>query len=214
MKTMNKVFICLVFLLLASPVHAVPASLSFEPATIQIKEGQTARFNINIYTDNDPVASTDVMITYDPTYLEPVLNGTVNGSIFQKVGTKLITQGKLYIYGIQENPDDATPAQGTISTISFKALKSGSSQLMFDCNPTNEITSQIIKNNADLDNIINCTSTISHTAQITISSGNVLGTYTETYAKLNAYTAIFGILIAVFTFFVFLKYQKLRKDIS
>lgn len=199
---------------MVSPVHAAPASLSFDPVQINTKTGQTISIDVNMYTGEESVASTDVMIHYDKALLEPVLSETKNGNIFQKVEAKSILPGTMYLYGIQENPDLAQPAQGRVATITFKTLNEGNAQITFDCDPVKNTTSQIIKNNSEFENIINCTSTLSHATEVTITKGSVLGAYSDTYGRLNPYTAIFGILVAVFTFFIFLKYQKLRKGIT
>ncbi len=209
---MKYLFICFVFIFLgATHVYAVPASLSFDPSDIKIKKGQEIQVNINMFTGNEAVASTDVMINYDTSLLEPIPSATKNGTIFQTIDTKVITPGKLYVYGVQENKNEFTAAQGTVATITFKALISGDTQLSFDCNPVIKNTSQIIKGNNTFENIISCTSTIAHTSSISISEGSVLGAYTN--EKLNTYTAIFGILVAVFTFLLFVRYQRLQKNI-
>lgn len=211
---MNILLLSLFFLFLTvGPVQAVPASVSFEPSTSNVKVNEIVELNINMYTGNEAVASSDIKINYDETLLEPIINQTKNGSIFQHVDAKIISPGTLYLYGIQEDKELMQPAQGTIATISFKALKEGNSQLSFECDPLQNTSSQIIKNNADFENIINCTSTLSHRAEISISKGSVLGTYSE-YSALQPYTTIFGILVLVFTFFIFLKYQRLKKSIN
>ncbi len=203
-----------VFLFLTtSQVYAVPATLSFDPSDIKIKNGQEIQVNINMFTGNEAVASTDIMINYDKSLLEPIPNSTKNGTIFQTIDTKIISPGKLYIYGVQENKNEFVKAQGTVATVSFKTLKAGTTQLSFDCNPVIKNTSQIIKGSDSFQNIISCPSTIAHISSISIAEGTVLGAYADTYGKLNTYTAIFGILVAVFTFFVFLKYQRLKKNI-
>lgn len=199
---------------MSSPVQGAPASLSFDPSETSVKVGQAVKLNVNMYTDNASVASVDVMINYDKGFFEPVLDATVNGSTFQKVDTKIIKPGTIYLYGIQEDKESTQPVQGHIASVTFKALKEGTTQITFGCDPVKNTTSQIIKSNEELENIISCTSTLSHTANITIDKGSVLGTYADTYTNVSPLTAIFGILVAVFTFFVFLKYQKLKKGIS
>lgn len=209
---MKHFLICCVFIFLgATHVYAVPASLSFDPSDINVKKGQEIKVNINMFTGNEAVASTDVLINYDTSLLEPVTNATKNGSIFQTVDSKVIAPGKLYVYGVDENKNEFASAQGTIATVTFKAIASGATQLSFDCNPVVKNTSQIIKGNNTFENIISCTSTIAHTSTISITDGNVLGAYTD--GNLNTYTAIFGILVAVFTFLLFLRYQRLQKNI-
>ncbi|HRN71338.1 MAG TPA: cohesin domain-containing protein [Candidatus Woesebacteria bacterium] len=201
-----------IFFLGATHVYAMPASLSFNPTEIKAKQGQEIQLQINMFTGNEAVASTDVMINYDHTILEPVLTKTQNGTIFQSVDSKIVIPGKLYVYGVQENTTQFANAQGTVATITFKTLQNGTNRLSFDCNPQIKNTSQIIKGDTTFENIINCTATTAHTSDIYITDGNVLGAYTNTYGQLNAYTAIFGILVAVFSFFLFKRYLRLQKN--
>jgi hypothetical protein len=203
----------LIFLIAGSTIYAAPASLSFDPLTIQVKQGDIVKFNINMYSGDDAVASTDISISYDKGLLEPLPSEIIKGNIFETVQAKIISPGNLYVYGIQEDKTAAKTAQGTVATISFKALHEGTSTLSFNCNPIAQNSSQIIKAN-DLGNIISCAATSAHTSQITITKGNVLGAYTQSYGRVGSITVILGILVAVFTFFIFLKYQRLRKDIT
>lgn len=200
---MNILFLALFFLFMTvRPVQATPASVSFDPSTSQVKINDIVGININMYTNNESVASADIKIHYDRNLLEPIVDQTKNGSIFQKVDAKIISPGILYVYGIQENKELMQPAQGTVATINFKAIKEGTAQLTFNCDPVQNTTSQIIKNNAEFENIINCTSTLSHRAEIVIAKGSVLGAYSE-YSNLQPYISILGILVLVFTFFIF-----------
>lgn len=201
------------FFLCASHVYAMPASLSFNPTDIKTKKGQEFQIQVNMFSGNEAVASTDVMINYDHTLLTPVTEKTQNGSIFQTVEAKILMPGKLYVYGFTEHKNEFSSAQGTVATISFKALQNGQTNITFDCNPQIKNTSQIIAANSSFENIISCIATGAHTSQVTVHDGNVLGTYTDTYGQLHTYTAIFGILVAVFTFFIFTRYQRLQKNI-
>jgi hypothetical protein len=211
---MNKLLFSLIFLFIAVPhVYAVPASLSLEPVDIQTKQDQTFEVRVNMFTGDEAIASTDIMINYDKNLVEPLPQNIKNGDIFKKTEAKVILPGKLYLFGIQEDKNLFQPAQGTVAIINFKALKPGIAKLSFDCNPTVKNTSQIIKSNTELENIINCTSTITHTSQVSIHEGNVLGTSTQNF-PINPYTILLGTLVASFSFIIFLKYQNMRKSIS
>lgn len=212
MKKISLFIASFLFLISASAIYAAPATLSFDPTNSKVKPNEIVKVTINMYSGNETVASTDISIHYDPNILEPLPSNTINGNIFETVQAKIISPGNLYVYGIQEDKTKAKTAQGSVATIAFRALKEGATAITFNCNPTSPNTSQIITVN-NLDNIISCTATSAHTAQINISKGNVLG-IADSYGKLSPMTTILGILVVVFTFFIFLKYQRLRKDIS
>ncbi len=212
---MKKIILFFLFLLIAVPhVYASPASLSFDPIELTVKKGETFKINVNMFSADQSVASSDIMINYDKILLEPVPDSIENGDVFNTIETKVIAPGKLYVYGIEENKNQAQSAQGTVAVVSFKALKTGIATLSFDCNQRNRNTSKIIKNDSQLEDIISCNATVSHVAEIAITDGTVLGTYTDIFSNIKGYTAILGALVAVFTFFVFIRYQRLRKDLT
>ncbi len=213
---MKKSFLFVVFLLsffiFVDTVYAAPASLSFEPVAVTAKQGQEVEVNVNLFTGNESIASTDIMILYDKGLLEPVTDKTVNGDIFNAVESKVIVPGKLYLYGMETNQQLTQPAQGTVATITFKALQTGSTQLSFHCDPTVKNTSQIIKSNSDFENIISCTATTTHTINITVDEGSVLGAYSDTYGSIHTFTTIFGVLVAVFTLFIVIRFNRVSRD--
>lgn len=212
---MKKLLFSLIFLFVAVPqIYAAPASLSLDPTTVSVKKGETFKVAVNMFSGDQPVASTDIMINYDKLLLEPLPDATENGKIFNTIDAKVIVPGKLYVYGIKENRNQAQPALDTVATVSFKALKPGNATLSFDCNQRTKNTSKIIENNSELSDIISCNATVTHTTLVSISDGAVLGVYTNIFSGINGFTAIFGVIVATATFFLFIRYQRLRKDLS
>src|SRR5690606_36339967 len=92
---------------------------------------------------------------------------------------KIIAPGKLYIYGIQENKSEAQPARGAVAFIFFKALQKGNTQFSFNCENNTQPTSQIITLNSNLENIINCDVTSTHTVSISITDSSILVSFTD-----------------------------------
>jgi len=203
-----------VFLFTAASVYAAPATLSFDPIQIQTSKDQSFQVNINIFSENEPVASTDIVIIYDPTLIEALPEETSSGNLFKTVDAKIISPGRLYVYGVQENKNEATPARGTIATVHFKALTEGNSQLSFDCTNNGSNSSQIIKFNSTFENIIDCNATLTHKADIGISNSSVLGAFSDTYSGLGRYTFLLGSIVVIFTCYIIIRYSRLHKDIT
>jgi hypothetical protein len=210
---MKKVLFGLIsFFLCAFPVFAEPASISFDPIEIQSKTNEIITVDVNIYTADTPVASTDVWVRYDPRYLEPLVDTTKKGNLFNTIDTKIVSPGNLYVYGVQQDTSQSESKKGKLATLSFKALSSGQTQLSFECVPFKKQTSQIIKADSQLTNIISCPATVTHTAQVTISAdSSVLGENTRMNSIMRIASGTGAIIIALLTGYLFMKYQRLRK---
>jgi hypothetical protein len=198
----------------ASPVSAEPASISFDPIDIKASTQEIIKVDINIYTDAQPVASTDVWITYDPAYLEPLVDETQAGSLFETIDTKIVSPGKVYIYGLQKNTFNVGAVQGKLATVVFKTKAAGETQLSFDCVPSKKRTSQIIKADRSLTNIISCSATMTHTAQVTISQkSSILGAATGNFSVMKILYGTIGIIVAILTVYLFIKYERKLKQL-
>lgn len=211
---MKYIFVFLLVLLFSvSPVFAAPASLSFEPANIQTTTGRTVDITVNIFTGSQPVASTDVWLTYDPSILEPIVDSVKTGSSFDTIELKQINPGTLYLYGIQKNPREVEPVQGTLATVQFIAIKGGASTIKFDCDSTKKTTSQIIASDKNLSNVISCPATTAHTASISVSENNILGVSTQN-TLITQLSYILGVVVIIFSLVLFIRYQRIRHEIS
>lgn len=208
---MKYIFVFLLVILFSAPsVFAAPASLSFDPIDIKTSTGKTFEVTVNIFTGSQAVASTDIWLTYDPSILKPIVDTAKTGTLFDTIEVKEIEAGKLYIYGIQKNPRDVDPVQGTIATVQFTALKNGVTDLEFDCS-SSEKSSQIIT--SSLSNVISCPATIAHTGTVTVSDSNVLGISTENNL-MTQLSYMLGAVVVLFSVILFIRYQRIHHEIS
>ncbi|OGK35360.1 hypothetical protein A3A93_04885 [Candidatus Roizmanbacteria bacterium RIFCSPLOWO2_01_FULL_38_12] len=205
--------ILLLLLLFITPVvHATsPASLSFDPIQQTTTTGQKVEVAVNIFTNNQAVASTDIWIKYDPNIVVPLPNEVENGSLFQSIDAKIVTPGSLYIYGIQNNPSSSTPLLGTVATIKFQTLREGATDIGFECAPYKKQTSTIIAADRSLSNIISCPSTIAHTGRITVEEGGILGASTGKFSISPMYLVL-G-LVLLLTVFLFYRYRSMSTNL-
>lgn len=154
------------------------ASLSFEPAQSVATVGTPVSVQLNIFSDTQPVISTDIWIHYDPKLVQPILPFATS-PLFDKSEAKIVEPGTLYIYGIRENSAISNPANGNIGSLNFKPLKEGVVKLQFGCGLEDNQQSQIIVNNNTLNNIINCERTLAHSGTLTIQNSQILGISTD-----------------------------------
>jgi hypothetical protein len=211
---MKYILAFLMVLLFSAPsVFAAPASLSFEPVAVNTSKGKLIDVTVNIFTGSQSVTSTDVWINYDPAIIQPVLDTVKTGSLFDTIEFKIIEPGKLYIYGIQKNPRQVDPVQGTLATIQFTALTEGTSFLSFDCDPSQKLSSQIIASDSNLSNVIHCDVTKAHSASVTVSGSSILGVSTEN-TIVTQISYVVGVIVLVFSLVLFIRYQHIRHEIS
>ncbi len=188
------------------------ASLSFEPVNTTLSLGDFGEIYVNIFTENQSVISTDIWITYDPAIIQPILPAKGN-KLFESTEARIVSPGKLYVYGIRRDTMTAGSANGAITSLKFKALKEGSTKLTFECPTLGTTRSQIIKNDKELSNIIDCARTVSHTSTVSVvEKTNILGAYDqEGGAPMMLYLTLTTALLIFFTLF-FLRTKKLAKD--
>jgi len=192
------------------------ASFSFDPITTTTQEGQIFTTDILMYSGSEPVISSDVMISYNPEVLTPITDGASDiqpGDFFQITDAKILSPGKMYIYAINQSPSQSGVANGKLATISFRARKAGSTELRFDCIPFKKQTSQIITNDPDLTNIINCTTTRAHSSTVLIEAGNnVLGASTQ--KPYQTWYVGLAILFAIFAGVIYFRYKRLSQHLK
>ena len=190
------------------------ASFSFDPISITAQAGETITIDVLMYSGSDPVISSDVWISYNPEKLTPITEGRLDvkgGSFFQITDAKIVSPGKIYLYAINQSSSAANVVNGKLASIRFKARNSGHTELRFECIPFQKKTSQIIRYDSELSNIINCTTTRAHTTSITITAGNVLGTSTQNSYQ-TWYIAL-AVLFVLCTGMLFLRYKRLSKSL-
>jgi len=194
------------------------ASLSFDPVNITASAGDIIPVDVMIYSGSDPVISTDIYISYDPSVLSiasPQNPEIKKGELFQSVDAKVLQPGNLYIYAINPSPDLKQVTNGKIATIYFQAQTSGQIDLRIQCEPFMTQTSQIIRNDEDLTNIINCTSTRAHTSSIAIhDQTEVLGVSVSNNIQSNWGYVVISVLMLVLTAVLFMRYRNLMKKLK
>lgn len=180
--------------------YALESTLSFEPVTQSAQAGQEITIDINIHSDNQEIASSDIWLQYPTRLLEFKKSETKPGSLFTSVDAKVMDDF-IYLYGIQTNPLATKPTNGTIATLTFMTKTAGNAEFRFICDPSTSMSSQIIRNDAAFTNIINCELTQAHTAAVAINDGSVLGVSDEAKSPLT-YTVGGSIIFVLCAFFI------------
>jgi len=128
------------------------ATLKFDKTSSSLAVGDTVDVQVIVDAGSEQVTSADTYVTYDATVLEA--QTVSNGSFFPSVSPQ-ISSGSVYIAGMVDDPASSKTGSGTLATIKFKALKSGSTTLKYNCSGTDG-PSKIVKNDVNTTNIIDC----------------------------------------------------------
>lgn len=152
------------------------ATLTFDPATknANVNDSIDIKTIVNAGTEN--ILSVDGYIKYDSTMLE--FQKFTDGDFFPIVTTEEISDGNLYIGAYVDDPATTKTGTGTYSTITFKALKEGTTTVEYFCDDTVNESSEVIKDDIDATNIINCSG--NGTSVITIASSGTTADPTST----------------------------------
>lgn len=166
-----KNFIPVLVAVFAIPSLASAATLSVSPSSHTVKAGDTFSVSVRLDTQGDSIDGVDLRyLNYNPSLLQ-VLDADAS-----KAGVQ-ITPGTLMPMTLLNNVDQAVgriafsqvsaggtkyKGSGTLATISFKALASGSTQLTFNHTPSNTTDSNVAMAGKDtLSAVINGSITIS-----------------------------------------------------
>ncbi len=141
-----------VFLLLAVP-KAQAAVIEFSPTSGSFAVNSKFDVQINVNTEEVDTTSTDAVINFDSSLLS--VDSVSYGSFYETV---LHSQesGKLFISGMVSNPGQIVNGTGTLATVSFKALTSGTATLSFACTAGKTDDSNVTKNDLDSTDVIDC----------------------------------------------------------
>ncbi len=146
------------------------ATLNFDQSTINVSAGSSFQVQVIVNSGTDKVAGADAWILYDSNILKATSG--VAGSYFQSASIDVNTPGKIYVGAVEVDTATYKDAgtSGTIATITFSALKNGSSTLVFECQDSGE-TSKVDKyGDANVPNVIVCSQNGSST--VTVGSGS------------------------------------------
>lgn len=161
-------FITLITVILPKVYGQVSAAfLKFDKTSVSVKSGETFSIQVIVDAGTENILGVDAYILYDSALLEA--QSVANGTFFDSVVHSLTTAGKAYIAGLVEDPATSRTGTGTIATITFKALKSGSGTLSYDCRTGASDSSKVVKNDIDATNIIECSKNGS--SSVTVSGG-------------------------------------------
>jgi len=138
------------------------ASLKFDKTTVSTTNGGTFQIAVTVDPGSDALSSVDAYVTYDASYLK--VNTVTAGTLFPTVSNDISTSGKVYIAGMVNDPTTSISVSGTVATITFQALKDGTTTLAFDCN-----SSKVIKNDINASNVMTCSQ--NNSSVVTIGSG-------------------------------------------
>lgn len=189
------------------------ASFSFDPVSIQTRTGDTFPVDVLIYSGSDPVISSDIWVRYDPNVLELVPQDTALVTarpLFATVETKPIAPGSLYLYALKPVSTQAGATNGVIATLHFRTKTAATTHLQFDCIPFEEKTSQIIRQDPELTNIINCDTTRTHQATVTVAGSEVLGVSDRMkQGIINPWYFSAGVVLMVIAGMVLFRYRQL-----
>jgi hypothetical protein len=159
-------FMSAIFLWL-SPRASQAAFLRFDPESANATTSDIMTTNVIVDAGSDQLSGADVYIKYDPTALE--IADFSNGTYFTAVTKSTPSSGILYISGYMTDTAKFATGAGTLATIKFRPLKGGTTVVSYNCNVGQSGSSKIIKNNANADNVIECTVNRSYT--LTVAGG-------------------------------------------
>jgi hypothetical protein len=135
----------------APPVSQIP-KLLFSPSELRANQNTVFTVNIQVDTANQPINGVGAQITFDPTYIQEV--SLTPGTIFANYPTLEAnnTTGTISISGISSSLSDTFTGIGTVATISFKIIKTGTSNVNFIYTPgaTNDSNIAVTTGNGDI----------------------------------------------------------------
>lgn len=146
------------------------ATLTFDPETKNANVNDSIDIKTIVNAGAENILSVDGYIKYDKTMLE--FQKFTDGDFFPIVTTEEISDGNLYIGAYVDDPATTKTGTGTYSTITFKALKEGTTTVEYFCDDAVNESSEVIKDDIDASNIINCSG--NGESVITIGAGTTV----------------------------------------
>lgn len=146
----------ILFFVVPSVTAVSAAILQFDPTSISAGVGAT--FEVKLYVDSkgEEINSVDSFVLYDSTLLEVQ---TVNpGSFFPTILQDLTKAGTVYVAGMVDFPGTFKIGAGNYATIVFKTKKTGTGTLTFKCTDGSTTDSNVVKNDVNATDIIECAS--------------------------------------------------------
>lgn len=208
MHFLKKQFVIVLFVavwVLFAPVVLFAANLGFSPTQTEVQPDSTFQVDVTVDPGTQQIQGTDMFITYDPDFLE--LSSVSAGSYFPSVSNTPST-GSLYIAGFITDPGDYKTGTGTVATVTFKALKEGTTTLTYACDLSQgDSTSKVVQNDPNTPNIIDCAANEDHTVVISADApaspdGSTTGGTTQlpqsgVYEDMVRFATMGGILLVM-----------------
>src|SRR3989338_9163834 len=135
---MNKIICHLVAVVLflyitsASFGQAQAAFLDFDKQSISANVNDTLDVNVVVDAGSEQISSIDAYVIYDPSLVEAT---AITPAGFFPTVINNIVLGRIYIAGLVDDAANSKTGTGSVATISFKALTTGSGSLTYDCQP-------------------------------------------------------------------------------
>ncbi len=159
----------LLFLFFFSAKGVNAGTLKFDTTTVNTTVNNTFQVQVIVDAASDQINSIDAYITYDSNVLQA--QSVAAGTFFPSIAQNLIT-GKVYVAGYVNDPATSKSGTGTVATITFKALATGTTTLAYFCDTSVNESSKIIKNDINATNVIVCGS--NGTSTVTIGGATSL----------------------------------------
>lgn len=173
---MKKVFLVILFFILflgASLKTALAAaSLSLSPTSGSVAVGQNLSVNVVLNTGEDSVSGCDVILTFSPTIIKVKSVSFGSSPLFVDTNaTQDNNNGKLIINASTMSSLQAFKGTGTLATITFEAVSTGSSAVSFKCEPQTTANDTNVFN-LQAQDIVNCSANIGGSYTVTSSSSS------------------------------------------
>lgn len=155
---MKKHLLLIIFILLILPLikpkEVSAQTLSFEPSTLGVVNGNQFTVKININTGGKETSGAEAMILFDSSILS--IESVSNGGFYTYFGSNPIsgTSNKYLISGYEQDSTSYKTGTGTLAQIVFAAKANGTSSVSFECTSA-KVDSNIYEGSTAND-IINC----------------------------------------------------------
>jgi len=169
---MKKIFFILFLvispLFLISEAHAA-ASLSLSPTSQSVARDQTFNVNLTLNTGGASTTGCDVILTFNPQILKVESVSFGANPLFSTTNRQTIdnTNGKLTLNSDVVSAAFAYSGTGTLATITFKGLATGSSAVSFNCTGGTDNHADTNVWDTQSQDIVNCSANIGGTYTIT-----------------------------------------------
>lgn len=131
------------------------AQLSLMPEKSAYKQGENVVIDVKLYTGGQSTQSTDVVVKYDPQFLQPVVDGVVTpGQIYSEYPPIQVEekQGLIGMSGITADASgQGFSGVGSFAKLNFVALKDGQTEVLIEYQPDQTSDSNVLLFNSMTD---------------------------------------------------------------